>query len=91
MFLKTGSVAGAAVVFAFVSKDARFPLFNITVGHLGDSRAVLIRADGRCQALTTDHRPDDSPADRARCRALGVNIGNNRVDGLGLARAIGDK
>eukprot|EP00281_Chroomonas_sp_CCMP1168_P017242 CAMPEP_0206220462 /NCGR_PEP_ID=MMETSP0047_2-20121206/4890_1 /ASSEMBLY_ACC=CAM_ASM_000192 /TAXON_ID=195065 /ORGANISM="Chroomonas mesostigmatica_cf, Strain CCMP1168" /LENGTH=206 /DNA_ID=CAMNT_0053643123 /DNA_START=41 /DNA_END=658 /DNA_ORIENTATION=- len=40
------------------------------VGHLGDSRAVLGGAKGRCQPITVDHNPA-SPGERARIEGAG--------------------
>ncbi|GAB5366895.1 hypothetical protein AAMO2058_001183100 [Amorphochlora amoebiformis] len=64
--------------------------FKVTVCNVGDSRALIIRANGRMVQLTADHKPDN-PVERRRIVAAGGYVKHNRVDGqLALSRAFGD-
>jgi len=81
---------GSTAVFAMLrpAPDDR-DKYQITVGHVGDSRAVLIRANGTHQALTKDHKPEN-PEERERIVAAGGSVQMNRVDGeLAMSRAMG--
>jgi serine/threonine protein phosphatase PrpC len=71
--------------------------WQLTIGHIGDSRALLIDHSGHIRSLTNDHIPT-LPMERERiinaggrvCGAAGEPNGN-RVDGiLGVSRSIGD-
>lgn len=66
---------------------------RIYVGNAGDSRAILIRKDGRVQMMSQDHRPDRKDEEN-RIRRLGGKLlyyGSWRVEGvLAVSRAIGD-
>ena len=94
---KTGAGSGAAAVFAFVTEQAaakragkRSAEFEITVGHAGDCRAVLLRHDGSFESLTRDHVPTDE-GERERIEAAGGTVeADGRVDAMNLSRAIGD-
>eukprot|EP00977_Amphora_coffeiformis_P024874 scaffold17426_cov170-Amphora_coffeaeformis.AAC.7 len=67
----------------------------IHVAHVGDSRALRIRMDGSCEALTTETTVSNLPADAERIQA-----GEGRTDGQGnvwygpvgisMTRALGD-
>jgi serine/threonine protein phosphatase PrpC len=83
---------GSAAVFAMVRspKSEKKKEWQITVGNLGDSRTILIRADGKFVAMTSDHKPE-LDGERARILAAGGFVQANRVDGqLAMSRAIGD-
>lgn len=57
---------------------------------VGDSRCLVIGADGSVKFTTEDHTPEDE-AEAARIRAAGGSIRRGRVDGhLSLSRSIGD-
>ena len=55
----------------------------LTVAHVGDSRGVLCKADGKAVALTTDHKPE-LEYEKKRIEALG-----GFVSYLGCWRAMG--
>lgn len=63
------------------------------IANLGDSRAVLIDAQGKAQRLSVDHKPED---ERHKIEARGGRVvldrrNTERVDGvLAMARALGD-
>src|SRR5690349_12902793 len=63
---------GSAAVFAIVRppKSEKKKDWVVTVGNIGDSRAILIRADGKFVAMTTDHKPE-LDGERARILAAG--------------------
>lgn len=64
--------------------------WRVTAVNVGDSRAMLIRADGSLASLTQDHKPE-SKAEAKRIRLAGGFVQHNRVDGqLAMSRAIGD-
>eukprot|EP00456_Euglypha_rotunda_P024129 TRINITY_DN1983_c0_g1_i12.p1 TRINITY_DN1983_c0_g1~~TRINITY_DN1983_c0_g1_i12.p1 ORF type:complete len:405 (+),score=27.10 TRINITY_DN1983_c0_g1_i12:84-1217(+) len=64
--------------------------FKVTVGNLGDSRALLVRSTGRFLPLTKDHKPDNF-LEKQRVEAAGGSVSFHRVDGdLAVSRAIGD-
>lgn len=64
--------------------------WKICTGNLGDSRAILLRADGTMTELSDDHKPQNE-IERNRIVAAGGHCDMNRVDGeLALSRAIGD-
>jgi len=65
-------------------------LFEVTVSNIGDSRAVLLRADGRWKLLTRDHKPSNAE-EKERIEKAEGKVDNSRVDGqLALSRAMGD-
>eukprot|EP00898_Chlorokybus_atmophyticus_P002608 jgi/Chlat1/3348/Chrsp23S03657 len=76
--------------------------WTVTVGWVGDSRAILVHEDS-VDELTTDHRLEDHPAERQRCVSAGAmlerlhtpngsEVGPLRAwpGGLCLSRSIGD-
>jgi protein phosphatase 1L len=67
---------------------------KITLAHVGDSRAVLVRKDGSAMPLTTEHKPDRLD-ERLRIAQAGGTIehwGVWRVDGtLAMSRSLGDQ
>jgi len=87
---------GSTCVFAVVQprdqpnqREREFK-FEVTVCNVGDSRAVLLRKDGRWKCLTRDHKPS-LPEERDRIEKAEGKVENQRVDGqLALSRAIGD-
>eukprot|EP00472_Partenskyella_glossopodia_P014818 CAMPEP_0197516030 /NCGR_PEP_ID=MMETSP1318-20131121/946_1 /TAXON_ID=552666 /ORGANISM="Partenskyella glossopodia, Strain RCC365" /LENGTH=346 /DNA_ID=CAMNT_0043064535 /DNA_START=86 /DNA_END=1126 /DNA_ORIENTATION=- len=64
--------------------------YEVTIANIGDSRAVLLRKDGRWKLLTRDHKPSLAE-ERSRIEMAEGKVENDRVDGqLALSRAIGD-
>lgn len=64
--------------------------WNVLVSNVGDSRAMILRANGTCVSLSKDHKPED-PVEEARIIRAGGTQRDNRVDGqLAMSRAIGD-
>lgn len=64
--------------------------YKVTVCNVGDSRAILIRSNGRVVPLTKDHKPENA-SERRRIVQAGGYVKHNRVDGqLALSRAFGD-
>lgn len=64
--------------------------FKITIANVGDSRAILLKADGKSISLTNDHKPDNE-LEKERIQAAGGFVRASRVDGqLAMSRAIGD-
>lgn len=64
---------------------------TVAIGNVGDSRSLLIRANGEFSFVTKDHKPDDKPEKKRILRANG-SVFRHRVGGsLALSRAIGDK
>jgi serine/threonine protein phosphatase PrpC len=79
--------SGSCIVFALV-EDATG---HVLVGNLGDSRALLIHADGTYVTLTNDHKPFAS-AESERIDKAGGFVSGGRVKGdLAISRAFGDK
>jgi len=66
----------------------------VAVANVGDSRAVLGRADGAWEALSDDHKPN-RPDERQRVEAAGGHViswNGARVMGvLAMSRALGDR
>lgn len=64
------------------------------MANVGDSRCALVRKDGSCVPLSSDHKPN-RPDERARICAAGgwvVHQGCWRVAGdLAVSRAFGDR
>eukprot|EP00753_Platysulcus_tardus_P019689 PLAT7433.1.p1 GENE.PLAT7433.1~~PLAT7433.1.p1 ORF type:complete len:288 (+),score=65.29 PLAT7433.1:32-865(+) len=75
---------GSTITALFVAGDC------VTVAHLGDSRAVLVTADG-ARALTVDHKPTVEE-EEARVVSAGGVVLRGRVNGiLAVSRALGDR
>jgi serine/threonine protein phosphatase PrpC len=75
--------AGTTAVVVLMTKDRYY------VANIGDSRAVLSRADNAV-ALSTDHKPD-SPSEKNRIEKAGGYVQQGRVNGtLSLSRSFGD-
>lgn len=71
-------------------KHEKNAIYEVTVTNIGDSRAIIVRRDGTCVSLTTDHKPE-TPEEKQRICAAGGTVQMNRVDGqLAMSRAIGD-
>lgn len=73
--------------FLALKKDNKV---HLQVGNVGDSR-VIACINGKCEALTEDHKPNNNE-ERHRIEACGGRVENNRVDGsLAVSRAFGDR
>mmetsp|Transcript_13770 Transcript_13770/g.36925 ORF Transcript_13770/g.36925 Transcript_13770/m.36925 type:complete len:267 (-) Transcript_13770:800-1600(-) len=91
---RSGSTALTAVLRMPEPGDGAGSGGEITVAHVGDSRAVLCRS-GKAVALTEDHKPEDA-AERKRIEALGGFVSERgycmRVQGvLAMSRALGNR
>lgn len=63
---------------------------TLSVAHVGDSRVMLIDADGSAITLTEDHSPN-RPDELARIEREGGGVIHGRVNGvLAVSRAVGD-
>ena len=87
---------GSCAVFAIVHKRIHLtsnePVFEITIGNVGDSRAILVRKDEKqgFEVLTTDHHPT-LEKEKKRIHEAGGYVKDERVDGrLAVSRAFGD-
>ena len=70
--------------------DLRQLTYRLTVANLGDSRLLLLDAQGRLVFQTLDHKPEH-PLERARIERAGGFVAQARVDHvLALSRALGD-
>ncbi|KAH0784955.1 protein phosphatase 2C [Histomonas meleagridis] len=75
---------GAALVLALVTPS------SISVAHLGDARALVVRKDGSVESLTFDHRPTErSELDVLKDGRAFVASGRLSSH-LAISRAIGD-
>lgn len=88
-----GSTAVTCMVQALDARAGGKADRRLLVANLGDSRCVMVRADGSALALSSDHKPN-RPDERARVQAAGgqvVYAGCWRVQGdLAVSRAFGD-
>ncbi|GAB5359263.1 hypothetical protein AAMO2058_000529400 [Amorphochlora amoebiformis] len=81
---------GSTAVFCIVTPNEQKKQYDIVTANIGDSRAILIRADGKIEPLTEDHKPNN-PEEMERITRAGGSVSSCRVDGqLALSRAIGD-
>eukprot|EP00397_Hematodinium_sp_SG-2012_P034536 GEMP01037049.1.p1 GENE.GEMP01037049.1~~GEMP01037049.1.p1 ORF type:complete len:402 (+),score=84.68 GEMP01037049.1:113-1318(+) len=86
--------AGATCTSALVCPRTQSGTWNVTFANAGDSRSILISADGSFVA-TEDHKPE-SPVEIARIRRAGGFVSNEmggpyRVDNnLSVSRGFGD-
>jgi len=85
---------GCTGVFALVEHAANpenpAKPWNILVGNVGDSRAMLARDGVALVSLSEDHKPNN-PGEHARIVESGGSVRNNRVNGdLAVSRAFGD-
>jgi len=64
---------------------------ELVVANAGDSRCVVSRKDGKCHAMSEDHKPED-PIEESRIKKAGGQVSEQgRINGgLNLSRAIGD-
>lgn len=84
------SSAGSTCIFALISPDRVEGQYHVAVANVGDSRALLLHADGSVDELSRDHKPMDED-ESERIYAAGGCVFYNRVDGqLAVSRAIGD-
>lgn len=82
--------SGCTATFALVNAESSGSM-TVAIGNVGDSRSLLIRANGEFSFVTKDHKPDDKPEKKRILRANG-SVFRHRVGGsLALSRAIGDK
>jgi serine/threonine protein phosphatase PrpC len=78
--------SGTTAVVALIEHTSK----RIWIAHVGDSRAVLINANGKAVGLTSDHKAD-RPDEVERIRQAGGFVVHKRVMGeLAISRAIGD-
>jgi len=93
--------AGTTSVFAIIEegKNCELPMsygfsYRVTVGNIGDSRAIIIRNNGNeeptVEQITVDHKPT-SWEEKKRIITAGSEVCYGRVGGnLALSRAFGD-
>jgi len=85
-----GSTCVFAILQSSETKDEEVVSHDLTVVNVGDSRVIIIRADGTCVPMTVDHKPE-TPDEKQRISDAGGTVQMNRVDGqLAMSRAIGD-
>uniref|UniRef100_A0A7S3ZC62 PPM-type phosphatase domain-containing protein n=2 Tax=Lotharella globosa TaxID=91324 RepID=A0A7S3ZC62_9EUKA len=81
---------GSTAVFCVVTPQEGKKMYDIVTANIGDSRAILIRSNGKVEPLTEDHKPNN-PEEMERIQRAGGSVSSYRVDGqLALSRAIGD-
>jgi len=84
---------GTTVIFAIsrpVENPAGEVIYKLTVGNIGDSRAVLGK-NNEGVPLSEDHKPN-TPEEQRRIEAAGGYVSMNWVRGnLALSRAVGDR
>ena len=84
-------VHGTTACLALISTSPSDPSQRkLTCASVGDSRCLVIDAEGKVKFTTVDHKPEtDSEGDRIR--SAGGFVSNGRVDGdLAMSRSIGD-
>jgi protein phosphatase len=87
-WLDTGKDGGSTGTFFLATKEGMS--VHLQVGNVGDSR-VLVSKNGKCVAMTEDHKPMND-VERRRIEQCGGRVENNRVDGsLAVSRAFGDR
>lgn len=72
-----------------IPSDYDGPVFRLWVCNIGDSRTVLVTADGSVEELSEDHKPTN-PAETKRIQQAGKYVKFGRVGGLAVSRAFGD-
>jgi serine/threonine protein phosphatase PrpC len=78
-------LAGTTALVALVHGD------RLITANVGDSRAVIVHANGSATQLTVDHRTHTA-SEHARIVAAGGTVTGGRVESiLSMTRAIGDK
>lgn len=82
--MKRGVKDGAVLVLVSITGE------TVSCGHLGDSRAVMVKRDGSVNQLTMDHKPTDrSEVEQIKQKRSFVE--NGRVAAiLSASRALGD-
>mmetsp|Transcript_7793 Transcript_7793/g.8589 ORF Transcript_7793/g.8589 Transcript_7793/m.8589 type:complete len:348 (+) Transcript_7793:76-1119(+) len=86
-----GADDGTTAVFSIVQHREETKDFFITIGNVGDSRAMLITKSGEIFPLTDDHSPN-VPEEAKRIKEAGGFVRNGRVNGnLAVSRAVGDR
>eukprot|EP01123_Difflugia_compressa_P013038 TRINITY_DN5827_c0_g1_i1.p1 TRINITY_DN5827_c0_g1~~TRINITY_DN5827_c0_g1_i1.p1 ORF type:complete len:475 (-),score=83.65 TRINITY_DN5827_c0_g1_i1:83-1507(-) len=91
---ETYNLTGSTVCFASITviHTSHESSYKITVGNVGDSRAMLISRKG-CKStlpLTKDHKPGNKK-EKERIKKAGGCVIDNRVSGaLSVSRAFGD-
>jgi serine/threonine protein phosphatase PrpC len=87
---KDGSACIVSVITEQEGKTGADRKWDVVVANVGDSRAMVIRADGTLEELSEDHKPDN-PEEKDRILKAGGTVMDNRVDGqLAMSRAMGD-
>jgi len=87
---ENGSTAVFAIAAPEKDKSGEIKTWKLTIGNLGDSRAIVIKSDGKLESLTQDHKPERKD-EETRIQQAGGFVRQNRVDGqLAMSRAIGD-
>lgn len=82
-------VHGATACLALIS-SANPNARRLTVANVGDSRVLVIAADGTVRFATIDHKPD-TESEAQRILLAGGTVSMGRVDGdLAMSRSIGD-
>ena len=75
---------GSTMAVAFVSRN------ELITAHLGDSRVLVVKEDGRIAFATEDHKPDNRD-EFERVLELGGKVTGSRIDGtVAIARCFGD-
>jgi serine/threonine protein phosphatase PrpC len=88
--VKDGSACIISVITEQEAKVGFERRWDVVVANVGDSRAMVIRADGTLTLLSEDHKPDN-PEEKDRIQKAGGHVMDNRVDGqLAMSRAMGD-
>lgn len=73
----------------------RRTISKLTIGHVGDTKAILVDKNGEAHSLTTDHHPSN-PIEASRLRKYAANFfmtdsfGEERFISLANTRAFGD-
>jgi len=85
---------GSTCVWAVVEQNSNAEdskkTYDVTIASIGDSRAIIMKADGSHISVTKDHKPENRNEYARIVRADG-HVASNRVDGmLAMSRAIGD-
>jgi len=89
-FAQDGSTCVFALVRPLAGDEGEQRRWRVTAVNVGDSRAMIVRANGSLVSLTEDHKPDDR-AEGQRIMKAGGFVANGRTDGeLAMSRAIGD-
>lgn len=77
-------MAGCTANVVLVTKN------EVYVANAGDARCYLVTKDGKFEALSEDHKPDN-PKELARVEKAGGYVKEGRInENLNLSRALGD-